>query len=269
MRHKYRSLSETQRKRSAHQRMIIVHATLLVFLLVVVARLLELQVIKGGDYRTLAEGQHYGGVVLPAKRGEVLSRNSKTGEESIFATNTTLDLVYVDPLITDDPFHIATQLSNILVTQEFHKLCSEGSKECPTELADFYSASFDPILQIEKLQTGAVLEPLAGGLPVGTSDELPSLEEVQQLFRTDIQDRISEKRVTFVPFVYGATKIQMEEVRELNIPGVYVVEKTRIIFANPEETRQLKIPGYANDLSDIVEIDSDTIKRLMRSRPLR
>ncbi|MDP7069494.1 MAG: hypothetical protein QF815_03115, partial [Candidatus Peribacteraceae bacterium] len=177
MRHKYRSLSETQRKRSAHQRMIIVHATLLVFLLVVVARLLELQVIKGGDYRTLAEGQHYGGVVLPAKRGEVLSRNSKTGEESIFATNTTLDLVYVDPLITDDPFHIATQLSNILVTQEFHKLCSEGSKECPTELADFYSASFDPILQIEKLQTGAVLEPLAGGLPVGTSDELPSLEE--------------------------------------------------------------------------------------------
>lgn len=266
---RYRTLSETQRKRSAHQRMVIVHATFLVFLLVVVARLLELQVVKGADYRNLAESQHYGGVVLPAKRGEVLSRNSKTGEKSIFATNTTLDLVYVDPLITDDPFFVASQLSKILVTEEFHRLCSEGNKECPSELADFYSASFDPILQIEKLHTGAVLEPLAGGLPVGTSDELPTFEEVVRLFTTDIQERITEKRVTFVPLVYGATKIQMEEARELGIPGVYVVESTKIIFVNPEEVSQLKIPGYARDLTDIVEMDSDTIKRLMRSRPLR
>ncbi|MBT5638054.1 MAG: penicillin-binding protein 2 [Candidatus Peribacter sp.] len=266
---RYRTLSETQRKRSAHQRMVTVHAALLVLLLVVVARLLELQVIKGSDYRTLAESQHYGGVVLPAKRGEVLSRNSKTGEKSIFATNTTLDLVYVDPLITDDPFFVASQLSDVLVTQEFHRLCTEGSKECPTELADFYSASFDPILQIQKLQTGAVLEPIVGGLPVGTSDELPDFEEVKSLFRKDIEERISEKRVTFVPLVYGATKVQMDEVSELNIPGVYMVRDTKIIFANPEDVPQLKIPGYSRDLSDVVDMDSDTIKRIMRSRPLR
>lgn len=266
---RYRTLSETQRKRSAHQRMVFVHAALLVLLLVVVARLLELQVIKGGDYRTLAESQHYGGVVLPAKRGEVLSRNSKTGEKSIFATNTTLDLVYVDPLVTDDPFFVATQLSEILVTEEFHNLCIKGDKNCPAELADFYSASFDPIFQIQKLQTGAVLEPLSGGLPVGTIDELPELEEVKRLFRSDIEDRISEKRVTFVPLVYGATKLQMDEVAELGIQGVYMVRDTKIIFANPEEISQLKIPGYARDLSDIIDIDSDSIKRILRSRPLR
>ena len=266
---RYRTISETQRKRSAEQRMVIVNATFLVLLLVIVARLLELQVIKGSDYRTLAESQHYGGVVLPAKRGEVLSRNSKTGEKSIFATNTTLDLVYVDPLITDDSFFVASALSDVLVTEEFHTLCSEGSKECPRELAGFYSASFDPILQIEKLQTGAVLEPITGGFPVGATVQLPSFEEVQRLFRSHIEERIVEKRVTFVPFVYGATKIQMNDVEQLGIPGVYVVRKTKIIFANPEEVRQLKIPGYSRDLADIVEMDSDTLKRLMRSRPLR
>ncbi len=249
--------------------MVIVHGALLVILLLVVARLLELQVIKGSDYRTLAESQHFGGVVLPAKRGEVLSRNSKTGEKSIFATNTTLDMVYVDPLVTDDAHFVAKELSEILITEEFHELCSEGSNECPTELASYFSASFDPIQQIEKLQTGVLLEPIVGSLPVGTSDVLPSLEEVIRLFRSDIEQRISEKRVTFVPFVYGATKLQMDEVSQLSIPGVYVVRDTKIIFANPEDVPQLKVSRYARDLSSIVEIDDDTVKRLMRSRPLR
>ena len=252
-----------------HQRMVIVHAALLILLLVVVARLLELQVIKGSDYRTLAESQHFGGVVLPAKRGEILSRNSKTGEVSIFATNTTLDLVYVDPLITDDPHFVATELVDVLVTEEFHQFCSEGSVECPNELADYYSASFDPIQQINKLQTGVLLEPVLGTLPMGTIDVLPDLDEVRMLFRNEIVERISEKRVTFVPFVYGATKVQMDEVSALGIPGVYVVRDTKIIFANPEEVSQLKIPKYARDLESIVEMDDDTIKRLMRSRPLR
>ena len=266
---RYRNISETQRKRSTHQRMVIVHAALLILLLVIVARLLELQVIKGGDYRALAESQHFGGVVLPAKRGEILSRNSKTGEVSILATNTTLDLLYVDPLITDDPRFVATELSNLLVTEEFHQLCSEGNEDCPNELADFYGASFDPIQQIDKLQTGVLLEPVVGSLPISTVDVLPDLEEVRMLFRADIQQRISEKRVTFVPFVYGATKVQIDEVLDLGIPGVYAVRDTKIIFANPEEVSQLKIPRYARDLESIVEMDDDTIKHLMRSRPLR
>ncbi len=266
---RYRNISETQRKRSTHQRMVIVHGALLILLLVIVARLLELQVIKGGDYRALAESQHFGGVVLPAKRGEILSRNSKTGEVSILATNTTLDLLYVDPLITDDPRFVATELSNLLVTEEFHQLCSEGNEDCPNELADFYGASFDPIQQIDKLQTGVLLEPVVGSLPISTVDVLPDLEEVRMLFRADIQQRISEKRVTFVPFVYGATKVQIDEVLDLGIPGVYAVRDTKIIFANPEEVSQLKIPRYARDLESIVEMDDDTIKHLMRSRPLR
>lgn len=265
----YRNLSETQRKRSARQRMFLVHGALLFFLLVVVSRLLELQVIKGAEYRSLAQGQHFGGVVLPAKRGEILSRNAKTGETSIFATNTTLDMVYVDPLITDDPGYVARELGDILVTEDFYDFCATGSVDCPTELAQYFSASFDPLQQIDRFQTGALLEPVNGRLPLVDQADIPSLEDVRYQFTRDIEQKISEKRVTFVPLVYGATKVQLEQARELGIMGVYAVEETRIIFGNPEEISQLKLGSIAEKLSPIAEMDEGVIKRILRSRPLR
>jgi len=83
--------------------MFMVYGILSVCGLVVVARLIELQIVRGAEYHSLAQEQHYGGVSLPAKRGEILSRNSKSGEVSILATNTTLDMIYVDPLVTTIP----------------------------------------------------------------------------------------------------------------------------------------------------------------------
>src|SRR3989344_542837 len=111
---------EAHRKRSFERRMMIVHLVLGVCALIVVARLIELQVIKGKDYLDLAQAQHFGGVKLPAKRGEVLSRNARTEETSILATNATLDLIYVDPVITDNPTMIAETLADTLATEGIH-----------------------------------------------------------------------------------------------------------------------------------------------------
>ncbi|MBT5237047.1 penicillin-binding protein 2 [Candidatus Peregrinibacteria bacterium] len=263
------TLSETQRKRLARHRIVIVHAALLLALLVVVARLLELQIIKGKDYRTQAQSQHFGGVVLPAKRGIIYSHNSKTGEQSILATNTTLELAYVDPMVTDKPTYIASELAHLLVTEDFHELCGAGDKECPTELAEFYANSFDPLERIGKLQSGALLEPLTQGLPDVSPEDIPDIEDIRRSFARDIEKRISEKRVTFVPLVYGATKIQMKAVRELALNGVYVVDETRIIFADPEEISSTKIASMARTLEPFVDIDDTVIRRLLRSRPLR
>src|SRR3989344_2266693 len=269
MQSKYRFLSEMQLKRASNQRMALVHGALLLVLLVIVSRLLELQILQGGDYRALAESQHYGGVVLPAKRGEILSRNSKTGETSIFATNTTLDMVYVDPLITDDPAKIADALSELLITEQFHELCTAGNVDCPVELAQFYSAAFDPETQVGTLGSGALFEKFGEDFPPPEAGTLPELTDVRSQFAADIRKRISEKRVTFVPLVYGATKLQMQQVEDLDIQGVYVVRNTKIIFANPEEIEQLRVSGTAGSLQDIVEMDDEVIKRLLRSRPLR
>ncbi len=264
------NLSETQRRRFVRQRMVVVHAGLLILLLVIVARLLELQVLKGGDYRALAQSQHYGGVVLPAKRGEILSRNSKTGETSLFATNTTLDMVYVDPVVTDDPVLVARRLAEMLVTEDFHDLCTRGSKDCPLELSGYFTDSFDPLAQVRRLESGAILEPMHMIFAVPDHPEnTPSIEDVRSSFTSDIQKKISEKRVTFVPLKYGATKEDMSAVDALAIPGVYVVHDTSIIFANPEAVSQNKLSSVARDLSEIVETDEDVLQRLLRSRPLR
>ena len=263
------SISETQRKRLVKQRLFIVYGVLLVCGLVILSRLMELQILRGAEYHELAQAQHFGGVVLPAKRGEILSRNSKSGETSILATNTTLDLVYVDPLITDDPAFVAEQLADVLVTEDFHALCSGGDDNCPRELLSFYSFAFDPLERLPLSGTGLVLEPVPGELPMVKAEEIIDITEVRRLFARDIERRISEKRVTFVPLLYGADKVQMDLVRDLGIQGVYAEEDVQLVFANPEEVDQDKVSGTARKLADVLEIDPDVLRRMLRSRPLR
>ena len=263
-------LSETQRKRSITQRMFCVHAILLIMALIITARLAELQIIKGIEYREIAQAQHYGGVRLPAKRGEILSRNSKTGETSIFATNTTLDMVYVDPLITDDPSKIAETLSDILITQEVYENCVNGNDLCPAELIGYFASVFDPMSRVKQTSTGALLEPER--LKISSKSSGPDvidLTETRRRFARELEEKIGEKRVTFVPLLYGATKVQMKETDELGIEGIHVNEEQKLIYADPESVNQSQLPRIARSLSSILRADGEFIKQSLRSRPLR
>jgi cell division protein FtsI/penicillin-binding protein 2 len=250
--------------------MYVVNGAFLLTLLLIVARLLELQIVRGDEYRTVAQAQHYGGVKLPAKRGEIYARDSKTGETNILATNTTLDLVYVDPLITTKPTEVAETLSDILLTEDFHKACTAGLDECPKELIPLYEAAFDPLLQYKVTHTGSLLEPLpATGIPPPQLLKLPDLIEARRLFARDIERRISEKRVTFAPLKYSATKLQMTAAEAMNVPGIVVVRDQKLIYADPEEVPQASIPSIARAVSVILGMDASSVTQLLLSRPLR
>ena len=93
------STLDSSRRQLFESRILLVLGFLAAVLLVIIGRLIELQVMKGDEYRKQAQQQQFGDVVLPARRGEILSRNSKTGDTNILATNTTLNLLYIDPLI--------------------------------------------------------------------------------------------------------------------------------------------------------------------------
>lgn len=262
--------SEAQKKRSLLRRMLILHAFLLVCLLCIVTRLLELQVFDRNEYYAAAQSQHFGGVRLPAQRGEILARNSKTGETSILATNTTLGLAYVDPLITDDPASIADLLAATLITQDFHVACMAGADTCPRELTPFYAPAFDPLTFARRIATGALLEPLPMELPTIPADvTFPDVTEVRRQFARDIERRISSKRVTFVPLKYGLTKVQIQEVSALHVPGVAVNIEQKLAYANPEEVHQSRLVSIARELSPLLDIDADVLKENLRSRPLR
>ncbi|OGJ79251.1 hypothetical protein A2398_00335 [Candidatus Peribacteria bacterium RIFOXYB1_FULL_57_12] len=267
--HAYRLPSETQRHRSLQQRVLIVHVMLGLCGLIILARLLELQLLRGSEYRSYAQAQHFGGVVLPARRGEILSQSSKTNETSILATNTTLDLLYVDPLVTDDPVLVAEKLADILVTPEVHAACSAGSPLCPRELTNEYAAAFDPMIRMRALLAAPLLEPLPSELPPPPAAELPDLTEVRRRFARSIEERISEKRVTFVPLLYGATKQQMSTVEELGIAGLTVNRATRLISADPEQINQGQLAGIARRLAEPLGKDPIVLRDQLRSRPLR
>lgn len=269
------TLTETQKKRSLLQRMVFMHGFLLICGLLIVARLMELQIIDRGEYYAMAQSQHFGGVTLPAQRGEIFSLNSNTGETSILATNTTLDLLYVDPLITDDPQMVAELLADTLITDDVHARCSKGSPECPREFVTFigspYASAFDPLLLLKDLQSGALLEPLPIDTPIPTPSDvpIPDITEARRLFARDIERRISEKRVTFVPIKYSATKDEMEQVRSLNIDGVFINDDAKLIFGDPEEMNQGKISATSRSLAQILNIDASKLAYQLRSRPLR
>lgn len=249
--------------------MLLLHIFFGFCLLIIIARLLELQLVRGSEYRALAQAQHYGGVVLPARRGEILNVNSKTGKTSILATNTTLDLLYVDPLVTDDPTLIAESLADILVTDEFYSLCRQGSDECPREFIPFFEEAFDPMARADAIMTGALLEPLPRNpLPIDES-EFADITEVRRQFARSIESRINEKRVRYVPLLYGANKKQMSAVQELGIGGVSVSFDSNLIYADPEEVDQLSVAAISRKLADLLEMDPAVLFSYLRSRPLR
>lgn len=269
------SQSETQKKRSLLRRMIIVHGVLLFFTLTIVARLIELQVVKGKEYREAAETRHYRTVSVKAKRGEILGVDSKSHEKNIFATNTTLDLVYVDPVLVNPPKKpsnatlIAETLADILVTPEYHTVCTQGKEECPRELISLYEGAFDPILKEKLLSSGSLLEPIPqGGLPP-TFLKLPDLTEARRQFARQLEEKISETRVTYSPLKYGATKTQMKAAMDLHLPGITISEEQKLVYANPEEVQQASLSSSAIALGRALQVDSAVIKDLLRARPLR
>jgi len=81
---------------------------------VIVSRLFYLQVVRYGYYQKAATKEHQGYTELPAKRGDILVQDYTNGDTFTVASNTTLDLVFVDPKLIKNKTAVATTLSDIL-----------------------------------------------------------------------------------------------------------------------------------------------------------
>lgn len=269
------SLSETQKRRSFERRIFVLHGCLLFVCLIIIGRLIELQLVNGEEYSRRAQEQQYGGVVLSARRGEIMSRNSKTGETSILATNTTLDLLYVDPLIIPgDHATISDELSEILVTQEFDAACRKGTTACPNELIQFYRPAFDPLAKVKIMESGFgsgyTVTILTGALATsGAESPLPDMTEIKRLFARYIEERIRRQTVSFAPLLYSADKKQVADVQKMSIPGIYVNEEQRLVYANPDLIEQSSIGDISRQLSPVLRQDPSVLKTRMIQRPLR
>lgn len=273
-----RGLSESQKRRSIHRRMVAVGIVFLLAVCLVITRLIELQLVRGATFRTHATQQHYGKVTLQAKRGDIFGVSSTTGELSIFATNSTRNLIYVDPNSCDidhevcdpgEPKQVAQELADLLLTPKLHAQCRAGMSACPTEFVKFYVSAFDPLVQMKIRQASTLLEPLPPGkLPEGMLP-LPDLAEARKQFAEQIERRISSRRVIFAPLKYGATHEEVAAVNKLAIGGVVTDPETGLVYANPEQVRQVDIEKIAKSLASVLQLDDVQVQSQLRSKPLR
>jgi cell division protein FtsI/penicillin-binding protein 2 len=236
------------------RKVAVLQGILLICVLLIIARLIEVQILRGEEYANLARSQHYGGVVLPAKRGDIFSRNSRTEELSILATNTTLDMVYLDPLATDDPEAAAAFLSSVLLTKELDERCRQGNVTCPRGLRSYYAPLF------ERVRHQA---------PVTEDLQLPVREDIMKQWSTNIASRALVRSVDFVPLLYSATLPQLRSVEELGIPGIGVNAASKLIYANPTLIPDHERPRIARILSPLLDMQNNTIAQKLRKRHLR
>lgn len=87
-----------------------------IIFLIFVARLFQLQVVNGNQYQATADEQQQKKSIIPAHRGKILVKKNRFTEETIpLATNNTLQMLFVDPLILAYPKYNKNQ---DLATQE-------------------------------------------------------------------------------------------------------------------------------------------------------
>ena len=78
-------------------------------------RLFYLQVIKYDFYKDAAAKEHSGYTELPAKRGEILVQDYASGDLFTVASNTTMDLIYVDPKLVTNKTLVARTLADTVL----------------------------------------------------------------------------------------------------------------------------------------------------------
>ncbi len=213
-------------------------------------RLFQLQVLRSAVYSKIAEEQHFGAIELPAKRGEISVRDTHSGELSKLATNTTLDLLYVDPIIADDKAGIAKNLAPLLFTPAEYENCKEKPEECRYNvIQDEPAQSFLTTAPVWDLGLKAPAE-----TPDANKDE-PKFREYSELI-TEVEENIlrniSKTEVDFVILKRDADRDLMANVINEQLPGVFVDTKRFLGYADPTLITDNKIDGVAERLSALL-----------------
>jgi cell division protein FtsI/penicillin-binding protein 2 len=222
-------------------------------IIALISRLFYLQILKGDYYFKEAVNQQYGKIVIPAKRGEIFARNSKNGKISALATNTSLDLIYIDPQEIPDSNLIAEKLAPILFDEESFLACKEDYTKCPQGRLQFQEDYTD--LSDEKKENKI--------------KDTRTKKELIKAYEQEIYQKIQKKYVDYSPLLYGALNETLLEVQDLGLKGVYVLIKKDLVYANPQEISETQIKTYAKKLAPIIKLSKEEISEKLTKRKIR
>ena len=108
-------------------RITIILTFFLIFAFIIFSRLFYLQIVRGNYYEKIALEKNQGYTEIPARRGEILIQDRHSGEPYALATNTTLDMIYADPTLIENPAQVGEKLAPLLFDLAVEK---EKSNAC-------------------------------------------------------------------------------------------------------------------------------------------
>lgn len=216
----------------------------LVFL-IFVGRLFDLQVLHYEEYAAQAKAQHEKRSVLPARRGKILVRkNQLTDETTSLATNNTLKMLFVDPLILAYPKY---------------------NPNLPTEQQE----PGNPALAAEILAPiliHAHCEAIEGCEIKTDISELPEIEQVAvRAYQRELENIFTRTERTRVILETQLAESRIEDIRTLNIPGIAIEEGS--VIADP--TRINDTRRVAELLEPLLNIEASDLEPLLQRRPVR
>jgi cell division protein FtsI/penicillin-binding protein 2 len=226
-------------------RLRIVKIALVLVLLVFSGRLFALQVVNYETYALEAKSQHEKRSVLPARRGKILVKKNYIDDElTPLATNNTLKMLFVDPLVLAYPRY---NPSLDLAVQE---------KGDPLAVASLLA----PVLihaHCEEIE----------GCNINTDPETWSEPERIAItaYERELQSILGQVERTRVVLESELAPNRIAEIEALALRGISVQGTT--LIADP--TQILSTTDTAEALTSLINIEVDQLKGLLERRPRR
>lgn len=217
-----------------------------VLFLIIAMRLFQLQILSSNLYTTKANNQHLKSITLPAQRGEILSTDYHTGNTAKLATNTTLDMLYIDPYWIKEPDKVVENISPIIYQSYCSPIVSflrpESQEECSKLIHEFVRKEYD------------------------LSSSVKSEDELKNLIKEYIKEIIDRKEVTSAYVGSLSDGKLVDALKTENIEGL--VEISGNFYINPTHIRNIdmtasKLSPYFPDLT------LTSLKNKLERRPLR
>ncbi|MCB9809499.1 penicillin-binding protein 2 [Candidatus Peribacteria bacterium] len=217
----------------------------IVLFLLMVGRLWQLQVLQHDAYAAKADAQHERRFVLPAVRGQILTRKSRTSSElTPLATNNTLQMLTIDPLILNYPAYDARKP---LDQQERSDIALVAKLLAPLLIHAHCEA--------------------AEGCNITTSPDdwdSPTAERIA-LYQRELEAKFREVEVVRSVVALDLAPSRLADIQQMGLQGVYIEGRNVVVdptyLQNPER--------LAQQLSPIIGVEEDELQYMMRRRSKR
>ena len=262
----YREVSQRGGSNKARIYSLIVVAVIL--FLIILGRLFQLQILEHKKYSETANNQHFGAIDLPARRGEILVRDTHSGEFSKLATNTTLNLLYVDPLVAEDKTGIAKQLAPLLFSADDYEVCTLEPDNCTYNVIE--DEPIDSFITTDPVWDLGISESSEVDIPTEEDeDNFKSYYEVVEEVEDNIFRKISKLEVDFVILSRDAEPDLMANIINERLLGIFVDTERFMIYGDPTLIPENLLDETSKTLASYLDDSPSTLEKKLSRRKVR